>query len=52
MMSPPFDKKFCPACGEKVYSSKFSTDYAKLEQQWANEQAKLRELAEVNDMFG
>ena len=52
MMKPPFDKKFCSACGEKVYSSKFSTDYAKLEQQWAKEQANQREIDDINDMFG
>merc|ERR1712228_193434 len=54
LAEPPFDKK-CPKCENKLKHPLFETDVKALERQWAVQQAKKRELDDVdefvNDLF-
>jgi len=51
LTTPPF-KKPCAVCGRRVTHPAYSTDVAKLEKAWAQEQAKKRELSEIADFMG
>lgn len=48
---PPFDKG-CRVCGERMASARHSTDRRLLEERWAHQKAREREVADVLDAFG
>ncbi|KAH0956514.1 hypothetical protein HN011_002291 [Eciton burchellii] len=52
MKTPPFHGgKKCPSCGQRVYHDKWSLTDKLAETRWAHQQARARELAEVEDFF-
>lgn len=51
MKSPPFGNKTCNICGSKIYHFKWSLSDKLAEQRWAYQQARERELQEVQDFF-
>ncbi|CAL7939002.1 unnamed protein product [Xylocopa violacea] len=52
MKTPPFHGgKKCPACGQRIYHDKWGVSDKLAEERWAHQQARARELAEVEDFF-
>ncbi|CAK9823578.1 hypothetical protein ANTRET_LOCUS1889 [Anthophora retusa] len=52
MKTPPFHGgKKCPACGQRIYHEKWGLSEKLAEDRWAHQQARARELAEVEDFF-
>jgi len=53
MTSPPFgeDKK-CPACGKRIFHDKWNISAKLLEERWAHQEARKREVDEVADFLG
>lgn len=51
LKTPPFGNKTCSICGEKIYHHKWGLTDKLAENRWAHEQARERELAEVEDFF-
>ncbi|XP_017772704.1 PREDICTED: uncharacterized protein LOC108559848 [Nicrophorus vespilloides] len=51
MKTPPFGNKQCPTCRSPIYHHKWTLSDKLAENRWAHEQAKERELAEVEDFF-
>ncbi|KAF5308254.1 hypothetical protein FQR65_LT06247 [Abscondita terminalis] len=51
MKAPPFGNKRCALCGEKIFHHKWCVSDKLAENRWAHEQARERELAEVEDFF-
>lgn len=51
LKTPPFGNKRCSICGEKICHHKWSLSDKLAENRWAHEQARERELAEVEDFF-
>ncbi|EFN61513.1 hypothetical protein EAG_11749 [Camponotus floridanus] len=52
MKTPPFHGgKKCPSCGQRVYHDKWGLSDKLAEARWAHQQARARELAEVEDFF-
>ncbi|KAL6432094.1 hypothetical protein ACFW04_006664 [Cataglyphis niger] len=52
MKTPPFHGgKKCPSCGQRVYHDKWGLSDKLAEARWAHQQARVRELAEVEDFF-
>lgn len=51
MKAPPFGNKACPACGNKISHHKWKLTDKLAEDRWAHEQARERELAEVEEFF-
>lgn len=51
MKTPPFGSKKCQECGIKVSHWKWTLSDKLAEDRWAHEQARERELAEVEDFF-
>lgn len=52
MKTPPFHGgKKCPSCGQRVYHDKWGLSDKLAEARWAHQQARQRELAEVEDFF-
>ncbi|KAK4887316.1 hypothetical protein RN001_003587 [Aquatica leii] len=51
MKTPPFGNKRCHTCGEKIFHHKWCVSDKLAETRWAHEQARERELAEVEDFF-
>lgn len=43
--------KKCPSCGQRVYHDKWGLSDKLAEARWAHQQARSRELAEVEDFF-
>lgn len=43
--------KKCPSCGQRVYHDKWGLSDKLAEARWAHQQARVRELAEVEDFF-
>lgn len=48
---PPFGNKQCTICGVLIFHSKWRLSDKLAEARWAHEQARERELAEVEDFF-
>jgi hypothetical protein len=51
LTTPPFVKN-CAVCGDRISHTNWTSDIAKLEKRWAQEQAKKRELTEIASMMG
>ncbi|XP_017763062.1 PREDICTED: uncharacterized protein LOC108552890 [Eufriesea mexicana] len=52
MKTPPFHGgKKCPTCGQRIYHEKWGVSDKLAEDRWARQQARARELAEVEDFF-
>ncbi|KAG7206099.1 hypothetical protein KM043_003493 [Ampulex compressa] len=52
MKTPPFHGgKKCPSCGQRVYHDKWGLSEKLAEDRWAHQQARARELSEVEDFF-
>lgn len=52
MKTPPFHGgKKCPSCGQRVYHDKWGLSDKLAEDRWAHQQARARELAEVEEFF-
>ncbi|KYN18484.1 PREDICTED: uncharacterized protein LOC108762463 [Trachymyrmex cornetzi] len=52
MKTPPFHGgKKCPSCGQRVYHDKWGLSDRLAEARWAHQEARMRELAEVEDFF-
>lgn len=52
MKTPPFHGgKKCPSCGQRVYHDKWGLSDKLAEARWAHQEARARELAEVEDFF-
>ncbi|XP_032679166.1 uncharacterized protein LOC116847843 [Odontomachus brunneus] len=52
MKTPPFHGgKKCPSCGKRVYHDKWGLTDKLAEARWAHQQARARELAEVEEFF-
>lgn len=51
MKAPPFGNKKCGICGQKICHPKWSLSDKLAENRWAHQQARERELAEVEDFF-
>lgn len=51
MKTPPFGNKKCPSCGIKISHHKWRLTDKLAEDRWAHEQARERELAEVEEFF-
>ncbi|XP_014488743.1 PREDICTED: uncharacterized protein LOC106751948 [Dinoponera quadriceps] len=52
MKTPPFHGgKKCPSCGQRVYHDKWGLSDRLAEARWAHQQARARELAEVEEFF-
>jgi hypothetical protein len=45
------DGKTCPSCGGRIFHPKWKLSPSLAEARWAHEQAKARELTEVQDFF-
>jgi len=43
--------KKCPSCGQRVYHDKWGLSDRLAEARWAHQEARMRELAEVEDFF-
>lgn len=43
--------KKCPTCGQRIYHEKWGVSDKLAEDRWAHQQARARELAEVEDFF-
>lgn len=43
--------KKCPTCGQRIYHEKWGVSDKLAEERWAHQQARARELAEVEDFF-
>ena len=43
--------KECPACGQRIYHDKWGVSEKLAEDRWAHQQARARELAEVEDFL-
>lgn len=48
---PPFGNKRCTTCGAPIFHAKWKLSDKLAEARWAHEQARARELAEVEDFF-
>ncbi|XP_022912478.1 uncharacterized protein [Onthophagus taurus] len=51
MKAPPFGNKTCHFCGTRISHHKWKLSDRLAEDRWAHEQARERELAEVEDFF-
>ncbi|KAK1130667.1 hypothetical protein K0M31_018783 [Melipona bicolor] len=52
MKTPPFHGgKKCPTCGQHIYHEKWGVNDKLAEDRWAHQQARARELAEVEDFL-
>ncbi|KAK9300013.1 hypothetical protein QLX08_007135 [Tetragonisca angustula] len=52
MKTPPFHGgKKCPTCGQRIYHKKWGVSDKLAEDRWAHQQARARELAEVEDFL-
>ncbi|XP_071871664.1 uncharacterized protein [Bombus fervidus] len=52
MKTPPFHGgKKCPTCAQRIYHEKWGVSDKLAEDRWAHQQARARELAEVEDFF-
>ncbi|XP_017893319.1 uncharacterized protein LOC108632940 [Ceratina calcarata] len=52
MKTPPFHGgKKCPTCKQRIYHEKWGVSDRLAEARWAHQQARARELAEVEDFF-
>ncbi|KAF5280492.1 hypothetical protein FQA39_LY18037 [Lamprigera yunnana] len=51
LKTPPFGNKKCTICDQKIYHQKWTVSANLAETRWAHEQARERELAEVEDFF-
>ncbi|KAL0128232.1 hypothetical protein PUN28_003468 [Cardiocondyla obscurior] len=52
MKTPPFHGgKKCPSCGKRVYHDKWGLSDKLAEARWAHQEARMRELAEVEEFF-
>ena len=53
MTSPPFgeDKK-CPICGKRIFHDKWNVSAKLMEDRWAHQEARKREVDEVADFLG
>ena len=51
MKIPPFDNKKCHSCGVRISHHKWKLTDRLAEDRWAHEQARERELAEVEEFF-
>lgn len=43
--------KNCPTCGQRIYHEKWGVSDKLAEDRWAHQQARARELAEVEDFL-
>lgn len=52
MKTPPFQGgKKCPSCGQRIYHDKWRVSEKLAEDRWAHQQARERELKEVEEFF-
>ena len=53
MTSPPFgENKKCPACRKRIFHDKWNISARVLEERWAHQEARKREVDEVADFLG
>ena len=56
LLAPPLllftDGKKCPKCKERIFHDRWKTSTKVLEERWAHQEAKKRELEEVSDFLG
>ena len=53
MTSPPFgENKKCPACGKRIFHDKWNISAKLMEERWAHQEARKREVDEVADFLG
>lgn len=51
MKTPPFGNKRCASCNHTIHHPKWSLSDKLAEDRWAHQQARERELNEVEDFF-
>ena len=53
MTSPPFgENKKCPTCGKTIFHDKWNVSAKLMEERWAHQEARKREVDEVADFLG
>ena len=53
MTSPPFgENKKCPTCGKRIFHDKWNVSAKLMEERWAHQEARKREVDEVADFLG